>query len=85
LESQIISKSLCARNQECSQQDNSLVEKSAIRHKHLPRKEFPNGLIYFDRKMRSNVVVVHNNYIIGHENEEQRFKNVGLWWNNECP
>jgi len=41
--------------------------------------------MYFDRKMRSNVVVVHNNYIVGHENKEQRFKNVGLWWNNECP
>jgi hypothetical protein len=85
LESQIISKSLCARNQEGSQQDNSLVEKSAIRHKHLPRKEFPDGLMSFDRKMRRNVVVVHNNYIIGHENKVQRFMNVGLWWNNEGP
>jgi hypothetical protein len=39
----------------------------------------------FDRKMRRNVVVVHNNYIIGHENKVQRFMNVGLWWNNEGP
>jgi hypothetical protein len=35
---------------------NSLVKKSAIKHKYLPRKEFPDGLMYFDRSMRSNVV-----------------------------
>ena len=64
---------------------NSLVQKSAIRHKQLPQKEFPDGSMYFDRKMRRNVVVVHNNYIVGHENKVQRFKNVGLWWNNGGP
>ena len=41
--------------------------------------------MYFDRSMRSNVVVVHNNYIIGHDNKVKRFKSVGLWWNNEGP
>ena len=64
---------------------NSLVKKSAIRHKYLPRKEFPDGLMYFDRSMRSNVVVVHNNYIVGHDNKVERFKSVRLWWNNEGP
>lgn len=63
---------------------NSLIRKSAIRHRYLPLKEFPHGLMYFNnRSMRSNVVVVHNNYIVGHDNKVQRFKSVGLWWNNE--
>jgi hypothetical protein len=26
-----------------------------------------------------------NNYIIGHDNKVERFKSVGLWWNNEGP
>jgi hypothetical protein len=64
---------------------NSLVKKSEIKHKPLPRSVFPDGRLYFARGIRRNVVIVHNNYIIGHDNKVQRFKSVGLWWNNEGP
>ena len=66
-------------------QFNSLVEKSEIKHKPLPRSVFPDGISYFARGIQRNVVIVHNNYIIGHDNKVQRFKSVRLWWNNEGP
>ena len=62
---------------------NALVKKSAIRHKYLPRKEFPDGQMYFDRGKRKNVVIVHNNYMLGHDRKVRRFMSVGLWWSNE--
>lgn len=53
-----------------------------LHHVALPNKLFPNGLYYFTKmgqKERRNVVVIHNNFIIGHEAKRNRFKNAGLW------
>ena len=64
---------------------NSLVKKIAIRHKPLPRKEFPGGHMYFIKRMRTNVVVLHNNDIIGYTNTVKRYKSAGLWRINGGP
>ena len=43
---------------------------------------FPNGKQYFetmDRNKKQAVVVVHNNYIIGHDAKKKRFQDNGLW------
>lgn len=53
-----------------------------VRHAGLPQHLFPNGRQYFDlmnEEERQKVVVVHNNFIIGHDNKKQRFKGAGLW------
>jgi hypothetical protein len=42
---------------------NSLVKKSEIKHKPLPRSVFPDGRLYFARGIRRNVVIVHSNYV----------------------
>ena len=58
---------------------NKLIHKSDVKHKGLPRREFPSGNLYFGQKKRDGVVVVHNNFIIGKDKKIQRFKKVGLW------
>lgn len=61
---------------------NQLIRKSNVSLKSLSRERFPSGDIYFDcmdTKRRENVVVVHNNWIIGHEKKVNRFINAGLW------
>ena len=58
---------------------------SMIRHKPLPRKEFPGGHMYFIKRMRTNVVVLHNNDIIGYNNKVKRYKSAGLWRINGGP
>ena len=58
------------------------MNKSMLRIQKLDTTLFPSGLLYFDKfsdKQRSNSVVVHNNYIIGHDVKVQRFKKFGLW------
>ena len=58
---------------------NNLVKKSTIKHKPLPRREFPSGNLYFDEHKQKHVAVVHNNYIVGKDKKIERFKSVGLW------
>tara|TARA_B110000090_G_scaffold7060_3_gene7369 strand:- start:28195 stop:32406 length:4212 start_codon:yes stop_codon:yes gene_type:complete len=58
---------------------NKILKGAAFPHKSLPRKEFPSGNMYFDQNKRKDVVVVHNNFIIGKDKKIQRFKDVGLW------
>tara|TARA_A100001015_G_scaffold28367_2_gene31516 strand:+ start:1786 stop:6273 length:4488 start_codon:yes stop_codon:yes gene_type:complete len=50
-----------------------------MRQKLLPEKAFPAGHMYFDRGQREGVVVVHNNFIIGHDAKVARFKAHNLW------
>jgi len=50
-----------------------------VQHKSLPRKEFPSGHLYFDQMKQNDVIIVHNNFIIGKDKKIQRFKDVGLW------
>jgi len=48
----------------------------------LDNKKFPDGNKYFNRyneTERKDAVVVHNNYIIGHDKKLTRFQKHGLW------
>ena len=52
----------------------------------LPPQHFPNGHLCFGgayagdvMEDRDNVYVVHDNFIAGHENKVNRFKQFGLW------
>ncbi|KAL4229870.1 hypothetical protein ACF0H5_010261 [Mactra antiquata] len=63
---------------------NSVLQnnKGSIRHQGLDAMQFPNGRQYFvdfNRTQRSRVVIVHNNYIIGHDTKKERFQKFGLW------
>ncbi len=53
-----------------------------IIHKALPTFLFPSGYVFFkilSSEERARVAVVHNNFIIGHQNKKNRFKSYGLW------
>ncbi|XP_052818444.1 uncharacterized protein LOC128244482 [Mya arenaria] len=55
---------------------------SNVRIKGLDTKRFPDGYQYFEKyndKQRKDVVVVHNNWIIGHGKKLGRFKDMKLW------
>jgi len=41
--------------------------------------------MYFIKRMRTNVVVLHNNDIIGYNNKVKRYKSAGLWRINGGP
>ena len=56
-----------------------MSEHSDLKKKVLPTIQFPSGHQYFDKNKRLNVVVVHNNYIIGHDAKVSRFKKHSLW------
>jgi len=74
---------------------NDLLKKAAkrgrLRHAPLPMDRFPHGGRYFteinyknftshrNKACNNMTVVVHNNYIVGHENKRQRFQQYGLW------
>ena len=48
----------------------------------LPVRNFPYGLMYFNamgNKQRSDVVILHNNYVFGKEKKIQRFRDFQLW------
>jgi len=52
----------------------------------LPRKDFPNGALYWDnQKIRYpylKPVLIHNNHIVGIDAKNNRFKKSGLWFLN---
>ena len=53
-----------------------------LQHIALSDALFPNGKQYFetmDKNKKQAVVVVHNNYIIGHDAKKKRFQDNGLW------
>ncbi|KAL3785278.1 hypothetical protein ACHAW5_008292 [Stephanodiscus triporus] len=64
-----------------------------IRHSGLGEMEFPPGRLYFDqwvkeggeseRQKKEETMVVHNNYIIGHDAKMKRFEEHGLWINKK--
>ena len=71
---------------------NSLLRSSTlpmIRHGGLGEIEFAPGRLYFDewvkrgdlleRQYKNATMVVHNNYIIGHDAKKSRFEQNGLW------
>ncbi len=60
-----------------------------IRHGGLGEIEFPSGRLYFDewvkeggeleRQKKKRSLVVHNNYIVGHDAKRKRFEEHGIW------
>lgn len=62
--------------------NRALRQTGGVRHLGLSNALFPNGDQYFrlmdDNKKRA-VVVVHNNYIVGHDAKKKRFQDNGLW------
>jgi len=55
---------------------------SSVKHIGLPSENFPNGVVYFEHfndPQRQKVVIVHNNFIVGHDEKKQRFVSHGLW------
>lgn len=49
----------------------------------LPRNEYPNGDIYFNRGLKSDAKMVHNNYLVSTAEKVERFKEFGLWDDSE--
>ncbi|XP_033624314.1 UDP-D-xylose:L-fucose alpha-1,3-D-xylosyltransferase 1-like isoform X2 [Asterias rubens] len=48
----------------------------------LDSNKFPNGKLFFDdewRKDKKDFVVVHNNWIVGHDPKVERFRNCSMW------
>ncbi|KAL9180405.1 hypothetical protein ACHAXT_008375 [Thalassiosira profunda] len=60
-----------------------------VRHGGLDETAFPPGRLYFDewvmeggeteRQKKKNTMVVHNNYIVGHDAKKERFQEHKLW------
>ena len=50
---------------------------------YLPFDLFPNGALFFDSEWRSKQtrapVIMHNNFIVGHDVKKARFEQHGLW------
>lgn len=61
---------------------NNVMRSNKVRRASLNSKYFPSGQEFFDRysdKKRRRVVVVHNNWIVGHDAKKMRFQNFSLW------
>ncbi|XP_033114782.1 UDP-D-xylose:L-fucose alpha-1,3-D-xylosyltransferase-like isoform X2 [Anneissia japonica] len=62
---------------------NKLLKEATLKRKILTSHEFPNGQIYFNGTLsaadRQKAVVVHNNWVTGHNTKVNRFRNAGLW------
>jgi len=62
--------------------NRALRQTGGVRHLGLSGALFPNGDQYFrlmDNNKKRAVVVVHNNYIVGHDAKKRRFQDNGLW------
>jgi hypothetical protein len=62
---------------------NELLSSMLLKTTVLPVNKFPSGFHYFQGDQRKNAVVVHNNFIIGHDAKVARFKSHGLWREHE--
>jgi hypothetical protein len=58
---------------------NLSIIPSGIKAIKLPYFLYPVGCVYFDYKVRTDALIVHNNYIVGFENKKKRFEDNGLW------
>lgn len=63
-----------------------LYKQSNVKHEPLPIQEFPSGDLYFNQfsdAQRQEAVVVHANYMIGHESRKSSFQKHHLWMLND--
>ena len=49
----------------------------------LPSQEYPVGFVYFNLKLRAKARMLHNNYLMTTAEKIERFKQEGLWYDNE--
>jgi len=49
----------------------------------LNSEEYPNGFIYFDKKMKSKARILHNNYLGDSASKIARFKDNNMWDESE--
>lgn len=59
---------------------NQLVEKYRKHIVILPMNLFPNGFVYYQKGMKYDAVIVHNNHMVGIETKINNFKKEGLWY-----
>ncbi|XP_033114760.1 UDP-D-xylose:L-fucose alpha-1,3-D-xylosyltransferase 3-like isoform X2 [Anneissia japonica] len=61
---------------------NSPDFKARLKRKVLGSHEFPNGQMYFNNTMSNyqhKAVIVHNNWVVGHDIKKKRFQDASLW------
>lgn len=60
-----------------------LEEGHGLNWAYFPEENFPAGKVFFEERrelaFRENVVVVHNNWIVGHDKKKKRFQVNRLW------
>ena len=49
----------------------------------LPTDEYPNGQIYFNEGKKEKAKIVHSNYLATTSEKVQRFKDCGMWNEND--
>ena len=57
-----------------------IAEKYWNYHQLLDENLFPNGNVYYMQNRKENVVIIHNNWMIGIYNKIEHFKNEGYWY-----
>ena len=74
------------RKNQAVMQDQNVFQKVVFHHSIdfgvLPMKHFPCGRDYFElmsEESRKEVVLIHNNFIVGRDKKIQRFKEFSLW------
>ena len=76
---------LAKHSQENDQIGFNRLNMSKVRINKLSRNHFPSGDLYFEEAggkiNHSEVVIVHNNFIIGHDKKLERFQQFHLWCN----
>lgn len=62
---------------------NRLIFENSVNIRILPLVKFPYGELYFDKmppNAKKNVIIIHNNWIIGRTNKIERFEKHNLWY-----
>jgi hypothetical protein len=58
---------------------NAVAKQSPVHIFKLSAEEYPNGDIYFEKKITSKARMVHSNYLMTTAEKVQRFKDHGMW------
>ena len=58
---------------------NAVAKQSPVSIFKLSNEEYPNGEIYFEKKIQSKARMVHSNYLMTTSEKVQRFKDHGMW------
>jgi hypothetical protein len=58
---------------------NAVAKQSPVSIFKLSNEEYPNGEVYFEKKIQSKARMVHSNYLMTTSEKVQRFKDHGMW------